>query len=173
MFVWGWTPYVDPDTMLSYFTCDQVASDPEDPTNYYNDANLCDPEYDKLYAEQKVERDPAKREAIVHEMLTRFYEHAVYMPLYTQPDLQAYRKDKFDGWIRQPTDTGPVLFSNTSPSYVSLKPASATTDAAAAGGGDDGGGGAGVIIGGVAIALVAGAGLLFAMSRRRSADERE
>ena len=96
-FVWGWTPYVDPDTMLSYFTCDQVASDPEDPTNYYNDANWCDPEYDKLYEQQKVELDPDKRMQQVHEMLTRFYESATYVPLYLQADLQAYRKDKFDG----------------------------------------------------------------------------
>ncbi len=43
MFAWGWVPFVDPDPMLSYFTCDQVSSDPEDPTNYYNDANYCDP----------------------------------------------------------------------------------------------------------------------------------
>ena len=72
MFSWGWTPFVDPDPMLSYFTCDQVASDPEDPTNYYNDANYCDPEYDKLYQQQKVELDRDKRVEIVHEMLTRF-----------------------------------------------------------------------------------------------------
>ena len=76
MFEWGWTPFVDPDPMLSYFTCDQVSPDPDDPTNYYNDANWCDPEYDKLYKQQKVELDPAKRMEIVHEMLTRFYSHA-------------------------------------------------------------------------------------------------
>ena len=62
MFAWGWTPYVDPDPMLSYFTCDQIATDPEDPTNYYNDANWCDPEYDKLYKQQNVELDPQKRD---------------------------------------------------------------------------------------------------------------
>ena len=50
LFVWGWVPFVDPDPMLSYFQCDQIASDPKDPTNYYNDANYCDPAYDKLYA---------------------------------------------------------------------------------------------------------------------------
>ena len=49
MFAWGWAPFVDPDPMLSYFTCDNISSDPDDPTNYYNDANYCDPEYDKLY----------------------------------------------------------------------------------------------------------------------------
>jgi peptide/nickel transport system substrate-binding protein len=174
MFVWGWTPYVDPDPMLSYFTCDQVASDPEDPTNYYNDANLCDPEYDKLYAQQKVERDEDKRMEIVHEMLTRFYSHAVYMPLYLQADLQAYRKDKFTGWERQPAETGPVLFSNTSPSYVALKPAAATANGGAGGdGGDDGGGGAGLIIGIGALAVLGAVGLIWARSRRRTADERE
>jgi len=173
MFVWGWTPYVDPDPMLSYFTCDMVSQDPDDPTNYYNDASLCDPEYDKLYAQQKVERDPEKREQIVHEMLTRFYSHAVYMPLYLQADLQAYDKDKFEGWERQPAETGPVLFSNTSPSYVTLKPAAATADGAAAGGGDDGGGGAGLFIGLGAIAVLGAVGLIWARSRRRSADERE
>ena len=79
LFVWGWTPFVDPDPMLSYFTCDQVSQDPKDPTNYYNDANWCDPEYDKLYKQQKTELDPAKRIEIVHEMLTRFYESADYV----------------------------------------------------------------------------------------------
>ena len=44
--------------MLDYMTCKQVAADPDDPTNYYNDANYCDPEYDKLYKQQKVELDP-------------------------------------------------------------------------------------------------------------------
>ena len=63
MFVWGWTPFVDPDPMLSYFTCDQVSQDPKDPTNYYNDANWCDQEYDELYKQQKAELDPAKRDA--------------------------------------------------------------------------------------------------------------
>jgi len=175
MFVWGWTPYVDPDPMLSYFTCDQVSSDPDDPTNYYNDASLCDPEYDKLYKAQKTELDPDKRMEIVHEMLTRFYSHAGYLPLYTQGDLQAYRKDRFTGWQKQPDGIGPVLFSNTSPSYMSLKRASATSsDAAGSGdGGGDGGGGSGLIIAIVAVGVAGAVGLVWARSRRGSADERE
>ncbi len=173
MFVWGWTPYVDPDPMLSYFTCDQVSSDPDDPTNYYNDANLCDPEYDKLYKQQKTELDPAKRMDIVHEMLTRFYSHAGYLPLYYQGDLQAYRKDRFTGWQKQPADIGPVLFSNSSPSYQTLKLASATTGGASGGGDDGGGGGTGIIIALVAVGVVGAGGLLWARSRRASADERE
>jgi peptide/nickel transport system substrate-binding protein len=168
MFAWGWVPFVDPDQMLSYFTCDQVASDPEDPTNYYNDANYCDPQYDKLYQQQKVELDRAKREEIVHEMLTRFQQSGTYHVLYTEPETQAYVKGRFEGFVRQPADTGPVFYSNSSPSYAQLKPATAS-----AGGGDDGGGSSGGIIAGIVIAVVAvGAGVVWLM-RRRTAYERE
>ena len=81
--------------------------DPDDPTNYYNDANLCDPEYDKLYEQQKVELDPDKRMEIVHEMLTRWASTGVYNALYTYPDLQAYRTDKFEGFLRPARGHGP------------------------------------------------------------------
>jgi peptide/nickel transport system substrate-binding protein len=171
LFAWGWTPFVDPDPMLSYFTCDQVSKDPKDPTNYYNDANWCDPQYDALYKQQKVERDKAKRVDLVHQMLTRFYAAAVYDVLYTYPDTQAYRKNRFTGWIRQPEKTGPVLFSNSSPTYARLKPVVA--GATGNGGGGDGGGGSGGLIAIVVIAVVVlGAGGLWAL-RRRTADERE
>jgi peptide/nickel transport system substrate-binding protein len=166
MFSWGWTPFVDPDPMLSYFTCDQVASDPKDPTNYYNDANYCDPEYDKLYQQQKVELDRGKREEIVHQMLTRFQQNATYNVLYTYPDTQAYVKDRFEGFVRQPAKIGPVVYSNTSPSYALLKPVSASS------GGDDGGGSGTIIAIVVAAALALGV-LLLVMRRRRTADERE
>jgi peptide/nickel transport system substrate-binding protein len=172
MFVWGWTPFVDPDTMLSYLTCDQIASDPDDPTNYYNDMNYCDREYDRLYAQQKVELDPAKRRDLVHRALRRLASLAVYDALYVTPDMQAYRTDQFAGFVRQPEGIGPVLFSNTSPSYVTLKPASAT--ASAAGGDGDGGGGtsAASLIGvGIASAL-AGAWAMWVVMRRRTIDER-
>ena len=130
-FVWGWTPYVDPDPMLSYFTCDQVASDPEDPTNYYNDANWCDQEYDKLYSSRRSSsiRPSAGTGAPDADALLRERDlHAALPP--GRP--AGLRKDKFEGWVRQPAETGPVLFSNTSPSYVQLKPAAPPRPAAAA-----------------------------------------
>ena len=174
MFVWGWTPFVDPDTMLSYLTCDQIASDPDDPTNYYNDMNYCDRAYDRLYEQQKVELDPAKRRDLVHRALRQLASSGVYNALYTYPDLQAYRTDRFEGFVRQPEGVGPVLFSNTSPSYVSLKPLSeGTGPAGTVAAGDDGGMGAGAIIGIVALALALAAAAWWAVTRRRTADERE
>jgi peptide/nickel transport system substrate-binding protein len=171
LFSWGWTPFVDPDPMLSYFTCDQVSSDPDDPTNYYNDANWCDKQYDALYKQQKVELDHAKRVDIVHQMLTRFYESATYDVLYVYPDLQAYRKNRFTGWTKQPANTGPVLFSNSSPTYARLKPFVAS---ASSGKSDDGGGGGsgGLIAIIVAAVVVVGGGGLWLM-RRRTVEERE
>jgi peptide/nickel transport system substrate-binding protein len=169
LFVWGWVPFVDPDPMLSYFTCDQVSSDPDDPTNYYNDANWCDKQYDALYKRQKVERDHATRVDIVHQMLTRFYDSAVYDVLHTYPELQAYRKNRFTGWIRQPEKTGPVLFSNSSPTYARLKP----VVAGATGGDDEGGGGSGGVIAIIVIAVVVLGGIGLWAMRRRTADERE
>lgn len=172
LFAWGWTPFVDPDPMLSYFTCDQVSADPEDPTNYYNDASWCDKQYDALYKQQKVELDKAKRVELVHQMLTRFHDAAFYNVLYVYPDTQAYRKNRFTGWVRQPEKTGPVLFSNSSPTYARLKPAVATAGTGSSGGGDGGGGSGGLIAIIVVAVIVLGGGFLWAV-RRRTADERE
>jgi peptide/nickel transport system substrate-binding protein len=171
LFVWGWTPFVDPDTMLSYFRCSQVSHDPKNPTNYYNDASWCDKGYDALYKQQNGELDPAKRRALVQQMLTRFYQSAVYVPLDYEPDLQAYRTNRFTGWIRQPAETGPVLFNNSSQTYANLRPVSATSKAAGGDGGGGGGSGAIIAIVVAAVVVLGGAGLLLA--RRRTADDRE
>ena len=116
-FYWGWVPFVDPDPMLSYFTAAELGN--------YNDANWTDPAFDDLYVQQKEELDPDRRVEIVHEMLTMLHDAAVYIPLHLAPDLQAYRTDRFEGWVRQPAEVGPVMFSNTSPSYVQLRPVGA------------------------------------------------
>ncbi len=166
MFQWGWTPFVDPDPMLSYFTCGELSKDPSDPTNYYNDANWCSPTYDRDYEAQKVELDHAKRLEIVHRMLTEFYKSASYNVLSYDPDLQAYRTDRFTGWTRQPATIGPVLFTNTSPTYANLVPI------ASSGGGGGGLGTAG-IIGIVVVAVLVIGGIVFFVTRRRNVDERE
>jgi peptide/nickel transport system substrate-binding protein len=185
MFSWTWTPFVDPDPMLSYFTCANVTYDIE--SVGYNDANWCDERYDALYEQQKVELDRDKRIEIVHEMLRLFYHESTYVVLYWDADTQAYRTDRFEGWLRQPAEIGPVLFSNSSPTYANLTlvgegdatpdasspdDGSTTSDPSAAG--DDDGG-----ISGVAIALIAVAaivvigGVVLVMRSRKSRDERE
>ena len=161
IFVWGWTPFVDPDPMLSYFTCAQLTTDPE--VVGYNDANWCSEEYDALYEQQKVERDPDKRREIVAEMLKLFNRESTYLVLMNDADTQAYRTDRFEGWLQQPAGTGPVLFTNTSPTYANLS--------VIGGGGDDGGVNVALIVG-IAVAAVAVIGIgAFVITRRRTADE--
>jgi peptide/nickel transport system substrate-binding protein len=164
MFSWGWTPYVDPDPQLSYFTCDEITTDVNDPGS--NDANWCSAEYDELYQQQKVELDSDKRHEIVHEMLELFNRESTYLVLLQDADTQAYRTDRFEGWLQQPAGDGPVLFTNTSPSYVNLS---------VIGGGDDDGGGVNVaLIVGIAVAAVALIGIgAFVITRRSSDENRE
>lgn len=164
LFVWGWTPFVDPDPMLSYFTCAQLTTDAASPG--YNDANWCSPEYDALYEQQNQELDRAKRVELVKKMITLFYTESTYVVLYHDADTQVYRTDRFTGWTQQPKGTGPVVFSNTSPSYFNLQPIEAA--------GSDDSTGIGLligIIGGVLVLLVIG-GVLIVRSRS-TADERE
>lgn len=193
-FYWGWVPFIDPDPMLSYFTEAELAN--------WNDANWFSTEYDALYEEQNQELDPDRRLEIVHEMVKLFYDDAVYFPLWLSPDLQAYRTDRFEGWVRQPADVGPVIFAQSSPSYAVLAPigAGGATADTTVGGGDDAttsdtgggtatsdaasvttviaapaeedGGGSGGIIAVVVGVVVVGLGALV-LSRRKSADERE
>ncbi|MDH4280788.1 MAG: ABC transporter substrate-binding protein, partial [Acidimicrobiia bacterium] len=157
-FYWGWVPYVDPNLMLSYFTAAELGN--------FNDANWTDPRYDELYDEQLIEVDPDRRLEIVHEMVRIIYDDAGYVSLWYSPDLQAYRTDRFEGYVQQPADIGPVIFSQSSPSYAQLTPV----------GGAGGGGGSntGLLVGaGAAVLAVAGLGGWFAMKGRRSVDERE
>lgn len=165
MFHWSWTPYVDPDQQLSYFQCNQIAT-ADDPTLYNNDANWCDPEYDKLYKQQNVELDKEKRIDLVHQMLKRFYDSAFYQVFALTPDLQAYRTDRFEGWLRQPADVGPVIFSNTTPTYRNLTLVASTSD---------GGGGmsTAAIVGLVAVGIAGAVLVVYFMRRRRTAEDRE
>ena len=165
LYVWGWTPFVDPDPMLSYFQCSQISVDASDFSNYYNDTGICDPRYDAMYKRQNTELDKAARESIVHDMLTRFYKSAGYIVLDTTPDLQAHRTDRFEGWVRQPAEIGPVLFSNSSPSYWNLTPIAAAAD-------DSGLSSTAIVA--IAIAGAIGLGLVaWYFVRRRTAAERE
>ncbi|MDQ3782924.1 MAG: ABC transporter substrate-binding protein, partial [Actinomycetota bacterium] len=178
-FFWGWTPFVDPDPMLSYFTADQLPY-AEDASDYYNDANWTDAEYDRLYAAQRVDLDPESRMETVHEMLRIFYAAAGYIPLWYAPDLQAYRNDRFQGWVQQPAEVGPVMFSNSSPSYVLLtpvgeEPAGTTGEGTVAAEGADDDGDLNAVLVGAALAAVLLAVLAAVAWRRRkaTADDRE
>ena len=79
-----------------------VAGDDRPEAPVYNDANWCSEEYDKLYEQQHVELDAAKRHDEVQKMLEIMYDEAPYAVLYKYDDLQAIRSDRWENFVRQP-----------------------------------------------------------------------
>jgi peptide/nickel transport system substrate-binding protein len=156
-FYWGWTPGVDPDGMVSSFITDEIGG--------WNDANWADPRFDELYAQQIEELDEDDRVEMIHEMMTLFHDAAVYIAVNETPEIQAYRADAFEGWTRQPAETGPIMYNASGPSYALLA-------VAGEGGGSDSGSTNWALIAGIGAAVVV-AGVAVGLRQRRTADERE
>ncbi|HEV2930874.1 MAG TPA: ABC transporter substrate-binding protein, partial [Propionibacteriaceae bacterium] len=169
MFEWGWVVEPDPDYQLSTFTCGSRSyKSGGDVLANLSDSFYCNPEYDKLYEQQKVTIDPAKRAEIVKEMQRLLYVDAPYVVTFYYDELQAYRSDRFAGFLAQPDPGGVVLFGYGTYSYRNI-----TTPQAAAASTDDGGSGVPVVPIAIGVAVLGGAGVLLAMRRRSSQDERE
>jgi peptide/nickel transport system substrate-binding protein len=169
MFEWGWVVEPDPDYQLSTFTCGSRSyKSGGDVTANLSDSFYCNPAYDKLYQQQKVTIDPAKRAEIVKQMQRMLYVDAPYVVTFYYDDLQAYRSDRFTGFRPQPDPGGVVLFEYGIYSYLNI-----TTPQAAAASGDDGGSGVPLIPIAAGAAVVGAAGVLVALRRRSTRDERE
>ncbi|HXF85044.1 MAG TPA: ABC transporter substrate-binding protein [Anaerolineales bacterium] len=90
--IWGWASDPDPNLLLSVMTTDEIPTGSSE-TGYSN------PRYDELFRQQASELDLEKRRQIVWEMQRIVHEDVVYIiPFYPQ-NVQAYRKDRFTGWI--------------------------------------------------------------------------
>ena len=80
LYVWGWVPFVDPDPMLSYFQCSQVSRRRVGLLQLLQrHRRSATRRTTRSYEQQNTELDKAKRESIVHDMLTRFYKSAGYI----------------------------------------------------------------------------------------------
>jgi peptide/nickel transport system substrate-binding protein len=90
--IWGWGSDPDPNLLLSVMTTDEIPTGSSE-TGYSN------PEYDELFAQQAVELDQEARKEIVWQMQQIVHEDVVYViPFYAQ-NVQAYRTDRFTGWL--------------------------------------------------------------------------
>lgn len=90
--IWGWSWGPDPNDPLGVMRTDQIASGSSE-TGYSN------PAFDALYDQQAVELDPEKRREIVFQMQQLIFDDVVYIIPYYQSRVQAYRSDRFTGWI--------------------------------------------------------------------------
>ncbi|MDW7740533.1 MAG: ABC transporter substrate-binding protein [Bacillota bacterium] len=113
MFIWGWFVDVDPTSILKVVTTDEIMS--------WSDCFYSNPVYDEMHLRQQRTMDWDERQAIIHEMQRIFYDDAAYIILSYDPELQAYRTDSYEGWIRNPR-TGPVIFTNVVDTYEQLRP---------------------------------------------------
>ena len=113
MFIWGWFVDVDPTSILKVVTTDEIMS--------WSDCFYSNPQYDEMHLRQQRTMDRDERRQIIHEMQRIFYDDAAYIVLSYDPELQAYRTDRYEGWVRNPR-TGPVIFTNVVDTYEQLRP---------------------------------------------------
>ena len=118
--LWGWSQSgQDPDFLLSIFTASQIG--------VWSDTGYSNPEFDEMYDAQKRAASAEERKALVDEMQDLIYDEAVYIVLYYDSELHAYRNDKFEGWLLQPRSGGVSLFANGVETYLNLVPVGSTT----------------------------------------------
>jgi peptide/nickel transport system substrate-binding protein len=188
MFEWGWVVEPDPDYQLSTFTCAKRSY--EDGGEIYadlSDSFFCNEEYDRLYAAQSEETDQTARADIVKQMQQILYDAVPYVVTYYYDNLEAYRSDRFTGFVGQPEGSGSLLFQYGVYTYTNVAPVSAdsggdttaspspgASESAEASGGTaeptSGGSNTGLIIGLVIAALVI-VGLVVALVRMRSKSQ--
>ncbi|MDY6826225.1 MAG: ABC transporter substrate-binding protein [Bacillota bacterium] len=113
MFIWGWFVDVDPTSILKVVTTDEIMS--------WSDCFYSNPQYDEMHLRQQRAMDCNERCEIVHEMQRIFYDDAAYIVLSYDPELQAYRTDRYEGWVCNPQN-GPVVFTNVVDTYEQLRP---------------------------------------------------
>ncbi len=109
--IWGWGSDPDPNLLLGVMTTEQIPTGSSE-TGYSN------PEYDKLYTQQSTELDKDKRRQLVWKMQAIAHNDVAYIIPYYEQAVQAYRTDRFKGWI---TDKPKVALEDTT-SLVVVEP---------------------------------------------------
>lgn len=110
--LWGWGSDPDPNLLLSVMTTDEIPTGSSE-TGYSN------PEFDELYYQQASERDLNARKELVWKMQQIVFDDVVYIIPYYAQNVQAYRKDRFTGWV---LDQPKVELSDVT-SLIFVKPA--------------------------------------------------
>ena len=109
--IWGWGSDPDPSALLYVYTSEGIPTGSSE-TGYSN------PKYDELYAQQQTELDFETRKSIVWEMQKMVHDDVVYIIPFYDAETQAYRSDRFTGWI---TDQPKVELSDVT-SLVVIEP---------------------------------------------------
>jgi peptide/nickel transport system substrate-binding protein len=121
MFEWGWVVEPDPNYQLSTFTCaNRSYKDGGQVYANLSDSFYCDKQYDALNQQQSEQIDPTERAATVKQMQKMLYDAAPYVITTYYNNLEAYRSDKFTGFLPQPEPNGSLLFQYGTASYRNI-----------------------------------------------------
>ena len=168
MYFTAWSLGADPDYQLGINTCDALPTK-TDGTGATSMDYWCDPEFDKLFAQQHSELDQTKRQEIVKQMQAIHYDAAPSIDFWYPESLEAFRSDKFTGLTTMPEDGGVLTGQSGYWALLDAKPVRADGGAT-----EDGGLGTGGWIGLGALAVVIlGGGTVLARRRGATADSRE
>jgi len=90
--IWGWGSDPDPGFLLSVHLSEEIPTGNSE-TGYSN------PEFDELFAQQATALDPDQRREIIWKMQEVLHRDVAYIIPYYPQATQAYRTDRFTGWI--------------------------------------------------------------------------
>jgi peptide/nickel transport system substrate-binding protein len=167
LFQWDWGFGPDPDATLSVFACDARSTEDKGAISAgWSDSYYCNPQFEALYKQQKSIINEQQRRTVVQAAVKNLYDNAVYSVLYYGDTLEAYRSDRFTGFVKQPTTGGPVSSQLGTWSYRSITPVTGQKPAKSK---------FPMILGvaGGAVLLVIIGGVVMVTRRRSTADERE
>jgi peptide/nickel transport system substrate-binding protein len=100
--LWGWYFDTDPTYMLSVMATEEIVTG-------INETGYSSAVYDELYKKQNTTLDLEERKELVWQMQQLALDDMVYIIPYYEQAVQAYRKDRFTGWV---TDGGKVELEN-------------------------------------------------------------
>jgi len=90
--IWGWGSDPDPGFLLSVHLTDEIPTGNSE-TGYSN------PVFDDLFNQQATELDFEKRKELIWQMEQILHDDVAYIIPYYAQATQAYRTDRFTGWI--------------------------------------------------------------------------
>ena len=125
----GWGIGPDPDFQLSINQCSSRPN--ADGSGATSENNWCDPAFDALYKAQHTELDAAKRADLVKQAFTMIDKAAINSVIWYADTLEAWRSDKFTGFVKQPENDGVVMGQNGYWGLYGAAPVSADTASAA------------------------------------------
>ncbi|HEX7247489.1 MAG TPA: ABC transporter substrate-binding protein, partial [Actinomycetota bacterium] len=124
-YIWYWSGDPDPNYQLFVFTSEQCGA--------WSDGCWKDPAFDALYEQQRSVFDRAERQELVFEAQRRAYEQIPSVVLAYPGWLQAYRNDRFTGWVPAPGENGYLMPGYNYDSVVALRAVDATVAASSGG----------------------------------------